>query len=1466
MSLGGLIPIGGGGGGGGAKKANDLTSGLISISAPKGGGASGVGDLDMSDFDVDDLLSDTAGGAKTKAKAATSPTAKDSRTKKKSSSSSKSKDKDSSKKKSKKKKTSALDDSADNDDLDGDSNDWGGGSSKSKPAAASKWSVDDDSTEFDAVPVKKKGNLDAEFAKMLGLDDDFGADSSMATATRAEDDDGDRIESFGARDGGDKSELVSSSKENDESDVLSFSYEPRVRGKSKAGASSIFDDAGGGGGGSGKSYSDPFAARTEAARKSSGGDGRDTEAADEAVGGLSASFFQNEPSGARQDEGDADDPFGGSSLSFLSSTSERRGGRGGGGGRRGGGSSAPVIEDPFAKRSGGAADPFGAKGDSDRPASALDSLFGSSREKKESGGDDGDRFSGSKAQDEATGTARVGGRRQSQQQQHRANDGDLFAELFPPEPAASALKSTTTKTPLEPSPPKRDLMAELFPSEPASTHASKSAATEKTSREELGGSSPTLDKDSRSARDDLLADLLPSKPPRVSTTTKDDLLAELLPSKPARSSPTLDKDSRSAKDDLLAELSPPKSAKPPPTSGKDSRPAKDDLLAELSLAKASPTRNYDVRNARDNLLAELSPPKTPKAHAELSPGTPKTLAPPSMSSIKEADFEQSKDSLLEELLAPPSPSRRGASSPRRSSYSQSFEDEDERRTAPESPRRHRIASSAASSPPQSPAKGQVDALTLHERSDVPERRQESSEYSAPAPPAPSPSPPAKATPTVAAPEDRRSHEVSRELLEEALRARGDELRAESEAATAALVDAHASEVARLNAVALELTQQLSDAQTKHQALVGESMQRQSHVSLLEQEKVLLTQQIASLQTEKQQLQQDLHALRMQHAVCETQSALFESERAGFVDQVKSLEEQTRQLVRQVSQAKHEHQATQLQFASFQQEKEQEASLHKQREAHDMRQLYQQLQTSLVSLKMLQEQVVGEELTKHEVESESRLRMITSLETSSRRSAQQAEDECVRLASLLNSLETTLRHSRQEHLEEKERLRQEQLRLNVLAAHFQAQTSVLHEKADANSQVLAQHLASSLQDVRVAEARLAARRASLEDGEKQLYDERTRFAVYREEFLQQQAREAHKAQSERAQLDAKWKQLARERADLDAVIASHEDEFQQLQEQTRALDDERARVECHARQVAAVATKFEALTQQLLAREDALAGEKQALDAWKLEVGAKQQSVASERQALDERELRLRSQLKQMEKARQRLNSQRKEFLSTASREPPSSANLLAAHDLDQAKRRLLEHTRYMGGARGVRDVTMTPAPVDNNRKWRRTSGADALASSSSSSQAAESGSYSTSTTAAATAAPQVRAFTPNVDPPIWNDPSGLSPAFRQLVEDNWKQREWSLGVADAALHKERMWISCIGLDTRRTTPTDDGNDAQLQQRSAAPATAASRGPKSAAHSTPAASKHQVSAPTSHRRTPPPPLSTLPPRRAVTIDL
>ncbi|POM74070.1 Hypothetical protein PHPALM_9028 [Phytophthora palmivora] len=151
MPLDGLIPIGGASGGNSGSKrggSSDLTGGLISLS-----GTRDNVDVDMSDFDVGDLLGDDS--SKTKSKTSSKTTSDDKKKKK-------SKEKGKSKKSKSKTKKSAFDD--DDDYGNDDGNDW--------TSSAKNW---DSAAELEmaAAAARRKnggGGLDGEFAKMLGLD------------------------------------------------------------------------------------------------------------------------------------------------------------------------------------------------------------------------------------------------------------------------------------------------------------------------------------------------------------------------------------------------------------------------------------------------------------------------------------------------------------------------------------------------------------------------------------------------------------------------------------------------------------------------------------------------------------------------------------------------------------------------------------------------------------------------------------------------------------------------------------------------------------------------------------------------------------------------------------------------------------------------------------------------------------------------------------------------------------------------------------------------------------------------------------------------------------------------------------------------------------------------------------------------------------------------------------------------
>lgn len=1364
--------------------------------------------------------------------------------------------------------SSFADDSVDDDDND-------------NKIVSRKWG-DDDSSDF-AVPIKKSGALDSEFAKMLGLDDDINPPSSF------EDELGSTpADTFSAQ-------KADSPKAESEDDTPSFKYTPTVRGGPKMArqdksSSDLFSDD------SGVKFFD-VQDTTDSQKPATGG-------------GLSASFFSDEGGGGTR----------GDSLSFLSSTSTsgrrggRRGGRHVGDDDDGGGSglSGPAVADPFASKSSDLFPTAKASG-----VTSLDSLFGSNTASKAAA----DPFAAktTTSVDPPVSSSTVGARAR------RATPTDEADEHLP----AYSKPSTSKKTPLfddsdnAPS-VQDDLLAELFPverkTESARREWSPQQKDDSRSRDGRFGSKsdrPAFDDENGtrdnsaaapSAKSDLLAELFPkdtvndsrdrnvNKPTpatqqrvlddqptptgrQLGSTTTEDALPPTQTPKPitavkAATKPSIpDNSSSSARDsllmDLLGDLSPPKpirSAKVESESASTDLPSSSPVPSRRGSAASSPTRQTNEQESNDQrLLTSLSslklkdesttPPGRPSLPSKLaistsspghsiekppqpvssstgdyelsppSPGRARTLTVASPSSIKESEFEQSKDSLLEELLSPRSPIQVGAAnSP--SGYSQSFDDEksdmvsESVQSSPSrSPRRRRESFATQSSPISEHTAGNQPLAKVAEESEVTQDDQSASQRTdvsghgvhvlhqdmiqvqrVPAAPVQAqhsrPQPSTSDLSRKSTTADQTSEQPSRIIVdeagwkerEEAVRAeatkladgswklREERLIAEAAATRAKLTENHNAELSKLREEMSTIRSQLVEERQRVESITIQLEVATGQHITCDQDKQTLRQQLSAVQSEKQTAQRDLASLQAVHAQCSIEASLVRNEMEGAQIQLKSVDDQKRQLVRELTQEKREHQAVRLKLEQREREFEQEYELERHREKLQMEKLFQQLHTALAQLHFVHGQVSDEQQTRNEVENSTRLRLISSLESSSRGFARQSEQECHRIEGVLGSLETTLRHYRQEHLEEKERLRQEQMRLDMLAAHFQAQSNILHERADANTQMLAKSLAASLQDVRTGEARLATRRQQFEEAERALFDERAIFAAYREQEVAKHAHEEQTLQQQRVEIEARWRDLNDDRADLEAVIAAHEDDFQQLEQQRRELEIEKQRIEARAAEITELAQRFEQFTSQLVAREHEVDMQKKVLSDRHNDVAARERALSTERHTLEEREVRLHRQLRQMEKARGRLNEQRKEHLLSSL----PSAN---AGNSGVVKRRSGDADPTTLMARGGRGSRVQPV-AGHDRLARRSNDGTPLSYYRDLARADNQSEHVAPATGVA-----------GLFDLQMRDPSGLSPALRKMVEENWKRREWQLGQSDASILKERMWISCAGLDT-----------------------------------------------------------------------
>ncbi|TMW69426.1 hypothetical protein Poli38472_001582 [Pythium oligandrum] len=1204
---------------------------------------------------------------------------------------------------------------------------------KDKSKSSLSFLDDEDSTEI-VVPVKKNARLDDEFARMLGLEEDTAVLSSVVS----NDDD---------------------MKEDVEDDTPmsppSYSFS-RTKESDK----------------------DAFSAFSNGDRSPKATQEEDTKDADDenGGGGLSAAFFKddNEPVRPRGAAATGDNDF----LSFLSSpsTNGRRGGRGGG--RRGGGGAADV--DPLGSLGGG--------GES-KPKSGLDDLFSSkpSRSSPFSEPEQAyekptpnpqehqpqrstfDTLFGSKRREDPPPSTKS-----AVEKKETSVGNDLLAELFPEQsskkaqPSRDVTSTSASRQNRDEAQQQDDLLAELFAGEPLKLPTKKETPPRVDKDPIPSYSRPPRHANKEEPRSDALkrpSYEAVSEPPPVKASSqvaaaptasqantgdaRDSLLKDLLGDEPSILSPSPPRSRRRATSNAnsTGSPSPTPAPAPAPVPEPESPVVASVVEAQVSGRRKSPVSSPQPRTSSPAItplkVAAASIQETPQSPVEQpSPGKTKTLVVGTPSKAREVAFEQAKDELLEEILSSTpaqSPvgktvteSRQSPPSSRRNSYSLWFDNEVESN----SPIRPRRRSSSRS--PLRPSAVDEDSNTSNAMVRTPP------------------------DPQVVMVRDTNAEEELR-------RAHTNEL--------ATIRNQHEGAVAQLRLTIETLEKELESKRERIEALATEGSTHRTASQRMQLENQALLDQLTALQRQHAELRTEHQTLETQYALQNTQASLWTREKDGFLQQIQSVEAQQRALREELMRSKQDHQTTQLQFSQYKNEKEHEAHLQSHKERQHMDQLYHQLQRSLVHLQMLQDQVTYDDTIKRDVEDATRMRMLTSLEASSRSYAQQTESECHRLGSLLSTLETTLRHFRQEHLEEKERLRQEQMRLNALSAHFQAQSHVLHEQSDNNTQLLSSYLQSSLQDVRMAESRLVTRRQALEKQEKQLFEDRASFAALREAWLEQRTQEQAELDQQRTQLAREWRSLEHERDDLDTVVAEHEDAFRELNEMQQALEDEKIRLGMWARKIAEMAQRCETATQQIVAKENEMARERTANASREQQWQQREESVTAAQRKLDEREGRLLAQRQQMELARRRLMEERKVQLQARCQQKDRSF------------------------------VVNTPVlPTKSDHVHKATSVSNALAGSLHISSKPVSSSLLTGFTGRTTTlgvasqsnfAPKtaVSQAMESLAPPVWQDPSGLSPAFRQMIEENWQRQQWDLGIADAALQKERMWINCIGIDT-----------------------------------------------------------------------
>nr|CCA24871.1 conserved hypothetical protein [Albugo laibachii Nc14]CCA24955.1 conserved hypothetical protein [Albugo laibachii Nc14] len=405
---------------------------------------------------------------------------------------------------------------------------------------------------------------------------------------------------------------------------------------------------------------------------------------------------------------------------------------------------------------------------------------------------------------------------------------------------------------------------------------------------------------------------------------------------------------------------------------------------------------------------------------------------------------------------------------------------------------------------------------------------------------------------------------------------------------------------------------------------------------VEAEKEAYKTKVGKLMLKKHSIKIENTSLKQQLKTMEEHCQKTTSASHLLRQQNQSLEQELSATKCLLNQEKQMHHSTQTQLKHAEQQLEAKTASSFQ----GLEKVGREVQQALTTFRANFERIEGDTQTRHRVEDETRLRMITAMDASSQNYSRQIQTECTRLSTLSNKLEALIGHFSLEHMENKERLRQEQSRMDLLTAHFKAQSTVLNEKSDASVQKLSEFLAVSLHNHRSAEARLYAQQTTLIEQERKIQDDRASFNTFREDFFKQHEREKQLLQVEKSSLEKSILQHHLERRTFEELIASHEAEFEHLQMCRQRISGEKNRLEETSVKIATMATTLEQHSSDIIAREEELLSQKQQAEKMHGECELRSKCLDQKEHQLTQREGRLQLQQNKLQKHQKNLLVQR----------------------------------------------------------------------------------------------------------------------------------------------------------------------------------------------------------------------------------
>jgi Fas-binding factor 1 len=310
-----------------------------------------------------------------------------------------------------------------------------------------------------------------------------------------------------------------------------------------------------------------------------------------------------------------------------------------------------------------------------------------------------------------------------------------------------------------------------------------------------------------------------------------------------------------------------------------------------------------------------------------------------------------------------------------------------------------------------------------------------------------------------------------------------------------------------------------------------------------------------------------------------------------------------------------------------------------------------------SLKSLQKQVAviqsrGE--ARRRAEREVSRRLWGELEQRSRGQQHRAEEECDRLQNLLQGVDSSVRLMREQGLEERERLKGEQGRLDLLQATLKAEADATRKGLEHQRQELVEERLVFDKERREAESRIVRRREALAAERRTLAEERTLFL----EMQQQRTQELKGAEDQaRATVEA----ARHEKAALEREIARHRSTVQStaaeltaLQQELRPAELKRSQLQTTAEQLGALGEMLQERERKLQMRHDEIAQQVTQSSTSKQEASEAMGEAMKLRASLADTQRRQQAEQQQLVRAHQQLNVARAQMVDAVKSERAAS--------------------------------------------------------------------------------------------------------------------------------------------------------------------------------------------------------------------